>query len=471
MKKILLALLLFVVVIGLVGPKFAGNAFNQQLDDFADKLSEQPFYKATVEERVQSWFSTTASLAISIDIAQYGNSLNTTEQAVLSFSVPIKAQHGPLLTQSDLRLGVVDWQVNIALAEHVAQLKMAGDSEFIYSAEGFTSLLGTTSYSDIIPALTYTEPQSGFTLSITGWQGHARLTSDSMEYKTEQPLSLKLATQDTPIASFDNMSFDADLASGFMQAWKQPLYNGEASLRIDTITMANLATSEETKIENIVVDSVTSYDDTTELGSMLISSRVTSFVSSAMAIKDIQLDVEVANLQRNFLTAYQQLSEDIMNAPDQTESLFREFIQSAGLAQLQASPELNFPVIKGVINESKINGYANTRLVNIQTLPDTMEDPAFWAEHAFIDATLNAEEGAALFIAELILKSQLGANPQFAQMSDEEQKALIAEQSQATINAFVQQGMLSKTDAGYEITFSMENANAILNGQPMGLPF
>lgn len=358
----------------------------------------------------------------------------------------------------------------MALAEPNEYLTLPEGSDFIYSAKGILGLFGTLSYSDAVPALSFTDPQSGITLTTTGWQGSAQLASDKMDYETRQAMSLEVSIMGNSIASFNNISVSADLESGLMQAWEQPLYNSVASFAIDTITIVDPASKEETNLSGIVMDSITSYDNTSELGDILVSTKVASFVNSAVAMQDIQFDFEMANLQASFFKAYQKLAEDMMNTPEQTESIVQAFMQDAALAQLKVNPEINLPVIKAIVNESKIDGYANTKLAGIQTLPDNLEDAKFWADHAVVDAKLAIEEDAALFIAELILKSQLAANPQFAVMSEEEQQALIAQQSLATINAFVQQGILSETEAGYEITFSMENAEALLNGQPVGLP-
>ena len=56
MKKVSLIVLLLAVVAGLVGPHFAGNSFNQQLDEFAAKISEQPFYEASIEAANKAGF-------------------------------------------------------------------------------------------------------------------------------------------------------------------------------------------------------------------------------------------------------------------------------------------------------------------------------------------------------------------------------------------------------------------------------
>lgn len=471
MKKISLIVLLLAVVAGLVGPHFAGNSFNQQLDEFAAKISEQPFYEASIESREQSWFSTTASLVISLDGAAFGPQADDVEQPKLSLTIPIEAQHGPLLTQSGLGLGWIDWQVKMAIDDPEARFALPEGEEYIYSATGIVSLFGSVSYHDVVPAFTYTHPEMALMVSTTGWQGNARLTSDTIDSETVEAMNIDMFIQDAKIAAIENVSLVTDLETGLMQAWDNSLYDGVASFTIGTMTIMDPTTSEETKLDNVVMDSVTSVDKTSGLGDVLVSTKMASFANNTVTMQDIQFDFEMAKLQGSFLKAYQKMTEDIMNTPDEADSVMQGFLKGAGLAQLQVDPELNLPVIKGVINESKFDGYANTKVVGIQALPDTMEDVRFWAEHAVVDAKLTIEEGAALYITELILKSQLAANPQFAVMSDEEQKALIEQQTQGTINAFVQQGILSETEDGYEITFSMENAQALLNGQPMGLPF
>ena len=269
MKKISLIILLLAVVAGLVGPHFAGNSFNQQLDEFAAKISEQPFYEASIESREQSWFSTTASLVISLDGAAFGPQADDVEQPKLSLTIPIEAQHGPLLTQSGLGLGWIDWQVNIAIDDPEARFALPEGEEYIYSATGIVNLFGTVSYQDVMPAFTYTHPELALTVAISGWQGNASLTSDSIDSATEEAMSVALSFQSTQIATIENISIVTDLEAGLMQAWKNSLYDGVASFTIDGMTIANPTTGEETKLKNIVMDSVTSVDQTAGLGDVL----------------------------------------------------------------------------------------------------------------------------------------------------------------------------------------------------------
>ena len=55
---------------------------------------------------------------------------------------------------------------------------------------------------------------------------------------------------------------------------------------------------------------------------------------------------------------------------------------------------------------------------------------------------------------------------------DEEIKAIAGEQVEGMIEMFTQQGMITiNADGEYEMTFTMQDGQAMLNGNPMPLPF
>jgi uncharacterized protein YdgA (DUF945 family) len=57
-------------------------------------------------------------------------------------------------------------------------------------------------------------------------------------------------------------------------------------------------------------------------------------------------------------------------------------------------------------------------------------------------------------------------------MTDEEIKAVAAQQVDGMIEMFTQQGMITVTaDGEYEMTFTMQDGQAVLNGNPIPLPF
>jgi uncharacterized protein YdgA (DUF945 family) len=139
------------------------------------------------------------------------------------------------------------------------------------------------------------------------------------------------------------------------------------------------------------------------------------------------------------------------------------------LEQVQAEPEYNFTNISGKVNGSEFEGKILAKIAGVTELPATLEDTAFWMQHAVVDSKMTMQREAALFIAGEMVKAQLAGNPQVAAMSLEEQAQLIAQQAEATLTGMAQQGMITVSEDGYEVVFTMQNAEAMLNGNPIPL--
>jgi uncharacterized protein YdgA (DUF945 family) len=78
----------------------------------------------------------------------------------------------------------------------------------------------------------------------------------------------------------------------------------------------------------------------------------------------------------------------------------------------------------------------------------------------------------ALWIGEQVIASQIQADPNATGMTDEEIRDIAVEQVEGMISMFTQQGMVTvNADGEYEITFTMQDGQAMLNGNPMPLPF
>jgi uncharacterized protein YdgA (DUF945 family) len=64
------------------------------------------------------------------------------------------------------------------------------------------------------------------------------------------------------------------------------------------------------------------------------------------------------------------------------------------------------------------------------------------------------------------------SDPNAAGMTEEEISAIAAQQVEGMIGMFTQQGMITVTPEGmHEMTFTMKDGQAMLNGNPMPLPF
>ena len=201
---------------------------------------------------------------------------------------------------------------------------------------------------------------------------------------------------------------------------------------------------------------------------------MTEFAAPSMNITDLIVVFDVNNLQAKFMRAYQEFtakSMEYMADPVAMQTATQAFLDEHLLEQLQQNPEYNLSELRGKVNGSEFNGHVFMKLTDVLQLPATLEDPNFWVENGEMDTLMRMEKAAAEFFTAEFIKTQLAGNPQFLSMSEEEQTTLIAQQTQATLAALVEQGMLQTEGADYRFTFTLKDTQAELNGQPMPLPF
>jgi uncharacterized protein YdgA (DUF945 family) len=196
--------------------------------------------------------------------------------------------------------------------------------------------------------------------------------------------------------------------------------------------------------------------------------NVGELTSGMIESKNLVFKSEINNLEKGFILAAQ---EGSLNAQDVDK--VQEVLSKILLPQLQASPEVIITELSGTVEEGNFSGNVLIKLDGIDKLPDYPDDPKFWLSKVSIDSRIEANEDMAMWLGEAALTQQFKANPAITEsMTAKEIKELASAQTAGTLDVLSQQGMLSLTEEGnFELTFSLENGQAKLNGNPMPLPF
>jgi uncharacterized protein YdgA (DUF945 family) len=221
-------------------------------------------------------------------------------------------------------------------------------------------------------------------------------------------------------------------------------------------------------IKNMVLKGTTETHSDEQLLNIGMAYTVDEVTSGMVKSKDLVFKGEINNLEREFIIGAQEAS---LNPQDVIK--MQEALSKILLPQLQASPELNITELSGLVEEGNFSGNILIKLDGIDKMPDYPVDPGFWISKISIDSRIEADADMAMWLGEAILTQQFNANPAIAEsMTDEEIKKLASTQAAGTLDVFSKQGMVSLTEEGnFELTFSLENSQAKLNGNPMPLPF
>ncbi|MFC4700718.1 YdgA family protein [Glaciecola siphonariae] len=465
MKKLLTLVIIVLIAIGLIGPKFAGNTFNEQMDAYIASLNTNEFYKVTVLEREQTWFSSTANIQVVMVLPEQ---VNAQSEPLFDFVLQANAQHGPLLTRSGLGLGWLDWDVRLVSDELPDTLTVNGDGP-IYQASGVMGLFGSSSYNDRLLALEYTDASIGMVVSTQGWQGEGDISTNALRY-SGGPGQLFIKALDMYDLSLEGVTMSYTADASINEMLKGNFYDGGGSFFIDKMRLNSPDESSQTLIEKLQIQSTADFNPSTDLADIEVNMSMVKLDTPEVKVDDLTISMTINNIQQAFSKAYQKMNQDIMESPAQAQEIMQQAMQTHLLGQLIAEPEINITELVGVINGGNIDISSSNKLVGVTSLPDTMENNAFWMQHLDSNTRMSVDESAALTIAGIMLEGQLANNPQLAQMPPEQFQEVLRQQSAATLNSLVQQGFFIKTEAGYSMLFTLKDGKAVLNSNNIPLP-
>jgi uncharacterized protein YdgA (DUF945 family) len=469
MKKIIIPLAA-IALVGLVGPKFTGNGINEGLDKVVASLNTAPGYMASIESRETSWFSSSAVINVGIDPVMFADlGLDATEMDTfedLSATINVTAQHGPFLTLNGLSLGLSAWKAEVSESVFREFLAYAEDEKF-YSLTGNVGLFGGASFADTIPEFIVI-PQDGGDEEITfsGWNGKGTASSDSVAYSGTTDLVTMSA--EGVIFEMKSMTIELSLDSDWTAPMQGEFYNSINQFSIASINFDMPMLDTKAQLEKLIIDVNTEKSEDGNLMDMAVNYAIESIEAPEFSGRDLVIKTEINNLERAFFKAYQEAS----TKPAQMEQAMVDMIETKLLPQLQASPEFNITEMSGNVADGNFSGKVMAKVSGIDSLPEPLEDPAFWVSKAVIDSSLKLDKAMAIWVGEQVVFSQIQTDPNAAGMTDEEIRAIATEQVEGMLDMFTQQGMVTvNADGEYEMTFTMQDGQAMLNGNPMPLPF
>jgi uncharacterized protein YdgA (DUF945 family) len=469
MKKVIISVAA-IAVVGLVAPKFTGAGINEGLDNFVASLNTAPGYTATIESRETSWFSSSAVVKVGIDPAMFADlDLAPTDMESfeeLSANINVTAQHGPFLTLNGLGLGLSAWKAEVDESVLREYLSYADDEKF-YSVDGDVSFFGALSFEDSMPKFTVI-PQDGGdeAITVSGWNGRGTASSNSATYAGAT--DLVTVSADGVTFEMKSMTLESSIEGDWTAAMKGDFYNSTSQFGITSINLDMPMMDTKATLDKLIVDVNTEKSEDGNLMDMDINYAIESVQAPQFSGRDLIVKSEINNLESAFFKAYQEASAN----PAQMEQAMVDIIETKLLPQLQASPEFNITQMSGKVADGNFSGKIMTKVTGIDSLPVPLEDPAFWASKTVIDSQLTLDKAMALWVGEQVVISQIQADPNAAGMTDEEIKAIAAEQVEGMLGMFAQQGMITvNADGEYEMTFTMQDGQAMLNGNPMPLPF
>lgn len=470
MKKTLLISASIIALTAVIAPKFVGNSFNQKLDSMIVLINQNPVYSASVKSRSNAWFSSTATIHIAFDSSSFADENTPEIQNVFSdmnADIVVNAQHGPILTQNGLSLGWLSWSAKVEGDSLRDTLDFDADTP-IYQITNHTNLFGKSSFNDKVPSFSMQGDEVFTQFAFSGWNGSGSFSDTQANYQG----LLKSFSFAGVFGEFElnEWQMTSDLQGNLMDAMAGNFNDTTASMQIQDISFKSVVEEEATVLTEFDMDVVADFDEATDLLDYQINFSLNQLTTPELNLSSVKVNTQVNNLKEQFFKAYQSLLSEAGQDPAKMQENLDTLMQTELLGQLQAEPEFNISSFSAKLNQGNITGSLNSKIHQVTALPDPIESPAFWIQHLMTDAQLNADDSVALWLAINLTKSQIKAAPSAAQMTDEEIASIAQQQAPAMLQGLQQQGLLTKTDSGYEMTFSLKEGQALLNGNPMPLP-
>ncbi len=460
-----------IVAIVMVTPKFLAAPINQQVGNIVTKINDAPGYKASITEQHSGWFTSFAKINVAFDVNTSSASSQDGSDIYedLNGELTLHIQHGPILLANGISLGLAAWSIETDKTLLRDTLSYP-ESQSIYTIKGNTGFSGDSHYKDEIAAFSTTENTEN---TFSGWAGKG-LMSNSGSYYSGVTQAVKIANENAS-GSIENIALNIELDGNWLTALDNPIYNSTGNFSIDSFSLtpaaapfgANPSKPSPITIDGLAINFKTQKNTDETLIDTLINYGFKKIESPTLSASDFIFNMELKNLEKEFLKAYQNTVSD----PEGYEAGLQKMLENNLLAQLQTSPEVNIKELSIHIDGNKFSGNLFTKVENIDTLPAQLNDTRFWIQHTTASTNIKLDKAFALTLGESILLPQLANNPGTQSLPVSQHKEIVASQVNGMLSGLIVQGLLVEKDESYEADLRLEKGQATINGQATPLPF
>jgi hypothetical protein len=468
MKKLALSICGLTVAAALITPKMVSNKVENQINNIVKEVNDAYGYKATVSNLESNWFSTTGQVRITIDIEQFNvqDAPAELEDTYLDFN--IQAQHGPILTNGESIFGLFNMSI---AASHDKLRKYLTWSERspIYGIEMFTDITGNTSYKDVIQAFTISDTENSLNIKFEGYQGAGTFTDGALTYQgTSNESNITVNNVNMNIGEI-KMSMEADVT--IADLFQTTLYDSDSKISIKSITLKDESTTLDAKLDNIYIGAISTVDNVNDSGSIAVIYGVDTIVANDFNAKDVALALEINNISKAFVTAYQENTKIFTEGTEEEiQGNILKFAQENLLAFFKAEPQINITSLRATLDKGTFESHINTSIVGISQVPTLMENPMFWLPNFLANGEVKGSKAVIEYIAAITVESQIKADPQAENMTEEQIKQIAAQQTPQFLQGLIQQGFIIESQSGYQANFVFKDKVLTVNDKLIPLP-
>ncbi|MCC2616620.1 YdgA family protein [Aestuariibacter halophilus] len=453
MKKALIGGFLVVLAIAIT-PLLTGYQARLALGQGVTALSQQTQLHAVIDTVDAQWRHSYLTFNVTFSLSG---------EEPLHVPVKVDLQHGPVLSDSDIALSRAVITVD---GDQLRDTLLWDKQSALYTLTLTQRLDGSLSWQDTLAPFTFSDDSNDTTLAFSGYQGSGRSEQQTTTYRGHSDVTY-FRQQETLLALRDmNLTgwFDSDmprLLTGGVVPGEFVVQLGKFDLQADPVVQIDglqYATRGDVDISSDRID-------------MTLDINADRVTLDRYEITDMALQVSVKNLMQALFDALKQRNADAAlvgnSQPMQVDGPLREAL----LQQLQRAPTLAIPTLTMNLPEGQLSASGSATVKDVIALPQQQDIAAFWYQHLVADAQITTRLPVARALARHYVKHQMAlAMKNSEQPSEAQYEGMLAYNTQMLLDGLVQQGLLQRDEENIKSEFSLQDGEAILNGNRIPLP-
>ena len=469
MKKLLSVFLFLVVPLMIAVPGYMGWQTQRYMESMAAYVDGLPGYGASWENYKRGWFNSRGVLNV---VLKGVKPLAESPDVALPFNVELS--HGPLLLGDTIGLGWFNLQVSLLDKDeaYLQRVLTVTEDGPIYQLTARMALQGTTFIKDRWLPFEYREDDAQ--LVVGSYSGEGSVGVDRvLIYAFNVP----------------SVNFVGDAASDIVTLEKVA---GDISVNLAKLQSANVAPATfkfsagnvmskkqegeavDFLAKGLVVTGDTWLDDIETLFSTRssISLKTLLVPSAKVDLSNMVLDLAYTDISLAFIEQYQNV---VAAAPDDAgPSFWQEHIGLLVLQQLlPSSPSLAVEAFKFDSPQGTFSAESRLSIDGPALAAGNLnpQNPMAVLPYLIFNLNVNADEAVVKQIALRYVENQLATQEGNRGLTKKELAALSHERAEQLLGLIVAQQFITLENKRYESVLDYEKGQAVLNGQPMPLPF
>jgi uncharacterized protein YdgA (DUF945 family) len=468
MKKLLSIFVFLFVPLMIVVPGYMGWQTQRYMESMADYIDSLPGYSANWQEYKRGWFDSSGVLNV---VLKDVNTLADSPDVALPFNVQLA--HGPVLTGEKAGLGWFNLQVSLLDKDETHLQKVLSVTEVgpIYQLNARMSLQGETAIEDRWLPFQYSD--GDFQLTAQAYRGVGRVGVDRVfTYRFEVP-SVTFEDDADATVLFKRVSGDVSVDLAKLQ--HANVAPGTFKFGVGELLSKNQGDATSAfSAKDISVNGETWLDEAETLFGTRSTLQLKSFSipSAEIDVQNVVLDIAYENINLAFIEQYQNI---IATAPKDADASFWQ--EQVGLLVIQqllpSSPSIS---LESLTFETAAGRFSTETQLSIEgdavaSANLSPQNPMAVLPFLIFNLKADADEGVVKQLVGYYVHSQMAEQEGIEALTKAEKTAMVTEQVEQLIGLMLSQQFITFDNSHYKMAFDYKKGQALLNGQPMPMPF